>query len=30
VAALKDVPNPFKGAALLDVSPSRLQAVSSF
>lgn len=30
VAALKDVPNPFKGISLLDVSPSRLQAISSF
>lgn len=30
VAALKDVPNPFKGASILDVSPSLLQALSSF
>jgi two-component system cell cycle response regulator len=30
VAALKDVPNPFKGASILDVSPTLLQALSSF
>jgi len=30
VAALKDVPNPFKGASLVDVSPTLLQALSSF